>query len=174
MTGLTHIYYGSGKGKTTASIGLIIRQLSINKKVLLIQFLKNPQEAFSQYSEISFLEKQKNILIKQFGTKEWVKENNIDAKKEALNAFNFLKEKIVLEEFDLIVADEILYALELNLLEEKDIIDLINNKNKKVELVLTGSHKFFDCFNLANYVTEIKKIKHPFDNGIMARSGIEY
>ena len=175
MNGLTHIYYGNGKGKTTASIGLIIRQLSNNKKVLLIQFLKNPQDKFSQFSEITFLEKQKGIQIFQFGSKDWVTDSkNKDALNEVKKALVFLKEKIVLDEFDLIVADEILYALELGLLNENDIKDLIKNKNKKVELVLTGSHKEFDCFKLANYVTNINKIKHPFDMGINAREGIEY
>jgi cob(I)alamin adenosyltransferase len=175
MNGLIHIYYGDGKGKTTASIGFILRQLSCNKKVLLIQFLKNPQDQFSQYGEISFLLKQKDIEIKQFGAKTWVVDSkNKEANLEVKKAFDFLKEKLVSKEFDLVVADEILYALEINLLTEQNICELINVKPKNTEFVLTGSHKFFDCFNLADYVTEIKKVKHPFDKGILAREGIEY
>ncbi|MFA5763507.1 MAG: cob(I)yrinic acid a,c-diamide adenosyltransferase [archaeon] len=175
MTGLIHIYFGNGKGKTTASIGLIIRQLSINKKVLLVQFLKNPQEKFSQYGEINFFSKQKNIVIKQFGTKDWVVDSkNENANLEVKKAFDFLIEKLISKEFDLVVADEILYAFEMNLLLEEDIKKLILAKPKTTELVLTGSHKFFDCFNLADYVTEIKKHKHPYDKGIVARKGIEY
>jgi cob(I)alamin adenosyltransferase len=175
MDSLIHIYYGSGKGKTTASIGLIIRQLSRDKKVLLVQFLKNPQDQFSQYGEINFLEKQKNIEIKQFGAKTWVVDSNDKkADLEVVKAFNFLKEKLISKEFDLVVADEILYALELDLLSEQNICDLIGAKPKNTELVLTGARKFFDCFNLADYVTEIKKVKHPFDKGILAREGIEY
>jgi cob(I)alamin adenosyltransferase len=175
MTGLTQIYFGDGKGKTTACVGLIIRQLARDKKVLLVQFMKKPQEKFSQYGEVTFLQKQKNVQIKQFGTKDWV----IDTQNKKINsqineALNFLKQKLVSGEFDLVVADEILYALEMHLIKEDDIKDLIFSKPQETELVLTGSHKKFLCFELADYVIEIKKHKHPFDTGILARAGVEY
>ncbi len=175
MTGLTQIYFGDGKGKTTACVGLIIRQLARDKKVLLVQFMKNPHEKFSQYGEVLFLKKQKNIEVKQFGAKEWVlNSENKEANLEIKKAFNFLKEKLISGNFDLVVADEILYALEMNILKEEDISDLILSKPKNVELVLSGSHKKFSCYGLADYVIEIKKHKHPFDKKILARVGIEY
>jgi cob(I)alamin adenosyltransferase len=173
--GLTHIYYGDGKGKTTACIGLIVRALSKENKILLVQFMKKPQDQFSQFGEIKFLKDQENIEIKQFGDKDWVMEKpSQKALSEINNALNFLKEKTKSEKFDLVVADEILYALQMGLIKEDDVKDLILEKPEEVELVLTGSHKKFLCFELADYVTEIKKHKHPFDAGILAREGIEY
>ena len=75
----------------------------------------------------------------------------------------------------MIIADEILYAVQLGLIPEKEIIGLIKNKPREKELILTGSHKPFpDIFELADLVTEVKKIKHPYDKGILARKGIEY
>lgn len=175
--GLIHIYFGNGKGKTTAALGLILRQLSYNKKVLLVQFMKMPQEQFLQFGEISFLQKQKNISIKQFGSVDWVIKGKITRKAitEFKKAFNFLKENVSKNKFDLIVADELLYAIDLGICAEKDIIDLIKLKNKSVELVVTGSHKKHKkIIELVDYVSEVKKIKHPFDKGTIARKSIEF
>lgn len=172
-----HIYFGNGKGKTTAALGLILRQLSYDNKVLLVQFMKMPQKQFSQFGEISFLQKQKNIEIKQFGSVDWVIKGKVTQKAidEFEKAFNFLKEKIVKNEFDLIVADELLYAIDLGVCSEEKIIELIKLKNQKVELVLTGSHKeHLKIIKLADYVSRIKKIKHPYDAGVIARKSIEF
>lgn len=176
--GLVHIYFGNGKGKTTAALGLIIRQLSYEKKVLLVQFMKMPQEQFGQFGEINFLSKFDNIKIKQFGAKDWVLKNKITeiAKKEVNQALNFLSEELSSKKYDLIVADEILYTIDMGILKEEDIINLIKQKPENVELVLTGSHKnpSSDLLNFADYVTNMNKIKHPFDSGIIARKSIEF
>ena len=77
--------------------------------------------------------------------------------------------------YDIIIADEILYAIQLELLDEEKVIDLIKNKPKNKELILTGSHKSFPkIFELVDLVTEVRKIKHPYDSGILARKGVEY
>ncbi len=175
--GLVHIYFGNGKGKTTAALGLILRQLSYNKKVLLVQFMKVPQKQFSQFGEISFLLKQKNIEIKQFGSVDWVIKNNITikAKEEAINALNFLKEKLTSNNYDLVVADELLYTIDMGILKQDDIIKIIKSKPVQTELVITGSHKKYKkIIKFCDYVTEVKKIKHPYDNGIIARKSIEF
>jgi len=173
--GLVHIYFGNGKGKTSSALGLALRFLGWDKSVLLIQFMKKPQKQFNQFGEIVFL--QKFISIEQFGSSNWVFEKNPSeqAKSEALEAFSFLKEKVSSSEFDLIIADELLYCLDFGIISEQQIIDLIKSKNPSVELVLTGSHKPWpNVFAVADYVNEIKKVKHPFDLGVLARKGTEY
>jgi len=173
--GLVHIYFGDGKGKTTAALGLALRFLGWNKKVLIVQFMKRPQKQFNQFGEIVFLEK--FAVIEQFGSSDWVFEKKLSdaAKKEALNAFDFLKEKVVSNEFDLIIADELLYCLDFGVLSEQDLLALIKSKSPELELVLTGSRKSWPAlFSAADYVTEVKKIKHPFDEGADARKGSEY
>lgn len=173
--GLVHIYFGDGKGKTSSALGLALRFLGWDKRVLLVQFMKKPQKQFNQFGEIVFL--QKFISIEQFGSSNWVFEKNpsSEAKSDALLAFSFLKEKVCSSEYDLIIADELLYCLDFGVLSQQQIIDLIKSKNPLVELVITGSHKSWqDVFSVADYVTEIKKIKHPFDLGVLARKGSEY
>lgn len=175
--GLVHIYYGDGKGKTTAALGLVLRQLSYNKKVLLVQFMKKPQEQFLQFGEISFFKKQKNISIKQFGSVDWVFKNKVTQKaiSEVNEALLFLKNSLNSKKYDLIVADELLYTIDLGILNENKISDLIKSKPDKIELILTGSHKKHKkLIELADYVSHIKKIKHPFDKGIIARKSIEF
>ncbi len=177
MAGLVHIYFGNGKGKTTAAIGLIARFLGHNKKVLLVQFMKFPQEQFGQYGEIISFQKNKDFSFKQFGSKDWVIKSALT--KEAINgaieALNFLKSAVVSKDFDLIVADELLYCLDLGLLKENDIISVIKSKPALLELVITGSHKEHpNIFALGDYVTNLKKIKHPFDKGILARESVEF
>lgn len=168
--GLTQVYWGDGKGKTTAALGVALRALGSERKVHLVQFMKKGVVS----GEIKALKKFKNFSYEQFGTREWAKkETSAEDKKEAGKAFIHLKES--LKNYDLVVADEILYALQMNLIEKNKIIKLIESKPEKVELVLTGSHKAFPkIFEVSDLVTEIKKIKHPFDSGIQAREGIEY
>ncbi len=177
MAGLVHIYFGNGKGKTTAAFGLALRAAGWGKKVLIAQFMKVPQGQFEQYGEVISLSKFGSISIKQFGSKNWVfigKPSN-EALNEAKEAFNFLAGKISSQEFDLIVADELLYCVQLGLVNENKVVDLIKSKSPSAELVLTGSHiSFPKIFSLADYVTEFKKLKHPFDNGVLARESIEY
>jgi cob(I)alamin adenosyltransferase len=175
--GLVHLYYGDGKGKTTASIGLIIRKLSYNKSVLLVQFMKTPQDQFGQFGEINFLSQFNNIKIKQFGAVDWVIKGNISkkAKKEVDEALNFLISELKSNKHNLVVADELLYTIDMGILKEEDIIKVIKEKPKATELVLTGSHSTpKKLIELSDYATNIKKIKHPYDKGIIARRSVEF
>ncbi|MBS3077383.1 cob(I)yrinic acid a,c-diamide adenosyltransferase [Candidatus Pacearchaeota archaeon] len=176
--GLTQIFYGNGKGKTTAALGTALRACGSGFKVHLVQFMKNGASSLEEQipGEIISLNKLDNFSYKRFGTGDWLLKDGDKTKhiNKAEEAFQYLQGSLN-GNYDMIIADEILYAVQLGLIPEKEIIGLIKNKPREKELILTGSHKPFpDIFELADLVTEVKKIKHPYDKGILARKGIEY
>ncbi len=176
--GMIQIFYGNGKGKTTSALGAALRACGNGFSVHLVQFMKNGtgDPEIDYPGELRALEKLPNFSFRRFGTGSWIigkpKQHHIDAVKEA---FDYLKDTLNNELYDIIIADELLYAVQLGLLEENKVIELMQNKPKNKELIITGSHipfpKIFEC---ADLVTEIKKIKHPYDSGKLARKGIEY
>lgn len=198
--GFVQVFWGNGKGKTTSAFGTALRACGNGYKVHLVQFMKNgvgdsdavatesgkPRTSPSSESlqeledinmpgEIKALERFDNFSFKRFGTDGWVikkpTEGQIAAVRSAVDYVRSCFEK----EHDIIIADEILYAIQLGLLTEDEVIDLIDSKPEGKELILTGSHKAYPrIFEKANLVTEIRKIKHPFDDGFIARKGLEY
>ena len=171
--GLTQVYWGDGKGKTSAALGTAIRACGQGFNVHLIQFMKPGAKAIC--GELRFLDKFETFSTQCFGADGFVtnppKQEQIQAAKEAydylLSCFD--------RGYDMIIADEILYAVQMGLLDEELVSYLIKNKPKKTELILTGSHQPFpELFKLADLVTELKKHKHPYDQGVKARAGIEY
>lgn len=174
--GLTQIFWGNGKGKTTSALGTAIRAAGNGYTIHLVQFMKNGTGdiEIDYPGEIRALEKFPNFTFKRFGTGSWVigkpTQEHIEKVREALEYLHSCFGK-----YDIIIADEILYAVQLKLLMEEDILQLIKDKPAKQELILTGSHiPFPNVFEKADLVTEIKKIKHPYDSGILARKGLEY
>ena len=170
--GLLHVYTGNGRGKTTSAIGLAVRALGRNWKVYLIQFMKG----YYNYGELQTLSKFENLKIIQFGTPEFVSKKH--PKKEdiehAVEGLNFAKELIMRGEYDMVILDEINVAVDFGLLDKNEIIELIKNRPSHVELILTGRNAPSEFIELADYVTEMKEIKHPFMKGLLAREGIEY
>ncbi|MEK6928283.1 MAG: cob(I)yrinic acid a,c-diamide adenosyltransferase [Nanoarchaeota archaeon] len=175
--GLTQIFYGNGKGKTTSALGTALRAVGNGYSVHLIQFMKNGASSLNQQipGEILSLTKFPNFTYKRFGVGDWyIKGKNdslhIDKVKEALSYT-----QSCLGKYDIIILDEILYAVQLSLISEDEILRLIEQKPKNQELILTGSHiPFPNIFNKADLVTEIKKVKHPYDSGLQARQGLDY
>ena len=176
--GQTHIFWGNGKGKTTSALGTALRAVGNDYTVHLVQFMKEGSPSLEQQipGEILSLSKFPNFSYKRFGTGSWYVKgsNDNEHKSKVLEAYNYLSDCLK-EDYDIIIADEILYAVQLGLLEENLVLDLIKNKPKNKELILTGSHQPLEkIFELADLVTEIKKIKHPYDKGILARKGLEF
>ncbi|MEK6892657.1 MAG: cob(I)yrinic acid a,c-diamide adenosyltransferase [Nanoarchaeota archaeon] len=179
--GIVQIYYGNGKGKTTAALGQAVRALGHRYRVHIVQFLKNGigNAEFDYSGELKTFEKIPNFSFRRFGIGEWANQRATELQiekqsAEVRKAFNYLLSCFV-KDYDLIIADEILYAVQMNLLDEKEVVSLIRKKPKYLELILTGSHQAFPkIFQLADLVTEFRKIKHPYDSGILARKGIEY
>jgi len=176
--GLVHIYTGDGKGKTTSAIGLVIRALGHNFKVCIVTLQKDP-EKFG-YGEFNVLKKLRNVKLLHFAKfcpyfeKNYPEEK---VKEEILEALEFIKNEIFTNDFDLVVIDEILVCIREKLLDIEKLIELIKLKPANVELVLTGqANKSIvnRLKGLADYVSYIKKIKHPYDANIGRRRGVEY
>ena len=168
---MIQIYTGNGKGKTTASLGLIIRALGRNHKVCLIQFMKKNYE----YGEIQFLSKQDNLDIFQFGTDKLIDQNNpseIDFQ-EAEKGFKKAIESISSNKYDLIVIDEINVAVSWKLLPKEKQLEIFKLDTKS-EIVMTGRYALPEVMEKADLVTEMKEIKHYYNIGVNARKGIEF
>jgi cob(I)alamin adenosyltransferase len=173
--GLVIVYTGDGKGKTTAALGMALRAAGHGKKILIVQFIKN----FKNYGELKFVKKYNcGIQIKSIG-KGYVKirgdkfpfEEHVKAAKQALK---FAKEKILSKEYDIIVLDEINIALDKKLLTIKEVTELLQQKPPSLHLVLTGRNAPKKLLQLADLVSEVKEIKHPYKKGISAQKGMEY
>jgi cob(I)alamin adenosyltransferase len=168
--GKIHIYTGDGKGKTTAALGLALRAIGAGYKVYLIQFLKG-----QSYSELKSLKSLSKLKIKRFGEKSYI--YGVGSKKDkiaAQKALEWAKSIVNKAEFEVVILDEIFLASFFKLIKPKEIIELIENKPKNVELVLTGRKASLQVIKLADYVTEMKEVKHPYQDGLKARKGIEH
>ena len=169
--GFIHVYTGNGKGKTTAAIGLGVRATGEGLKVYMIQFMKG-----RRYSEIDALDHIQNFTVVQFGRDEFVlKENpeqiDIDL---ARKGFEQAKKIINKGEHDVVILDEINVAVDYNLIPLNDVLQLLEEKPKKVELILTGRYASPEVVKQADIVSEILEIKHPYQNGIESRKGIDW
>ncbi|MFH0791311.1 MAG: cob(I)yrinic acid a,c-diamide adenosyltransferase [Candidatus Omnitrophota bacterium] len=167
---MIHIYTGEGKGKTTASLGLAIRAAGAGLNVFIGQFLKG-----KDYSELKSLKKIKNIKVEQMGRRCFVKKS--PSPKDIILAEKGLariREVINSGKFDLIILDEVNIAIRLNILELKEVLDVVKRCPDCVELVLTGRYAPEALRKRADYVTEMREIKHPFKKKITGRRGIEF
>jgi cob(I)alamin adenosyltransferase len=170
--GIIQVYTGDGKGKTTAAFGLALRALGHGLKVCFIQFLKGELSVEGCWLA---LKKNRNFKFVSFGTKNFITgkpsgEDHLEATKALIKA----KECILNKEYDLVILDELTVALNLNLIELNEVIRILNSKPKNVELIITGRNAHPKIIELANLVTEMKNIKHPFEHGIQSRKGIEF
>lgn len=167
---MIQVYTGNGKGKTTAALGLALRASGAGLKVYIGQFIKN-----GSYCEVKALKKIKNIKIEQFGTGCFI-EKSPTAQDARLAKKGLLKAKEILNtaSYDMVILDEINVALNLKLLKLEEVIDLIKNTPRNIELVLTGRSAHPSIIKLADLVSEIRDRKHYYKTGIKARKGIEY
>lgn len=173
MKGLIHIYTGDGKGKTTAAIGLSIRFIGNGGKVLFAQFLKDNKS--SELNILNNLGGVKLLLCKEtFGFYSRMNEQTKErAEKVYRNYFNEILEIIKEQEIQMLVMDEVIGAYNYNLIDKDTLLTFLKNKPENLEVVLTGRNPETELIELADYVSELVKVKHPFDKGIYARMGIE-
>ncbi|MEK7566421.1 MAG: cob(I)yrinic acid a,c-diamide adenosyltransferase [Patescibacteria group bacterium] len=169
------VFTGNGKGKTTAALGQAIRALGQGKKVLVIQFIKGPWIS----GEDKFAKKIKNLRIIKTG-KGFVKilGDKLPFKKHRASAqegLQLAKKSIASKKYDLIILDEINNAVDLKLLKASDVLKIIKFLPEKTDLILTGRNAPKSLIRIADLVTEMKEIKHPFQkNKKSARAGIEF
>ncbi len=169
---MVQIYTGDGKGKTTAAIGQAIRASGHNFKVLMIQFMKGD----STYGEIIASQKISNFGIKQFGLPTFVKrgEPSPEDLKLAQEGLSYAKKAIKDNKFQMIILDEINVAIDYGLIKLSEVLELVKNCPKSLELILTGRYAAKELIELADLVSEIKEIKHPYMQGYVSREGIDY
>lgn len=171
--GLVQVFTGDGKGKTTAALGTILRAAGHGLNIFIIFFIKGHYA----YGEYSTLAKLPNVRFASFGLRQFIYKNreiNPEEKKQAEAALAAAREAVNSGHYDLVVLDEINVALDFHLIEMDDVINLIKKRPPHVELILTGRHADGRLIEMADLVTEMVKVKHPFDKGVKARQGIEY
>ncbi len=172
--GLIHIYCGDGKGKTSAAIGLAVRAAGSGMNVLFTRFLKNE---FS--GELKILDEIPRIKVlhleKSYGFFQTLsEEEQKEVRKMYAELWNLISEEISKGSWDVLIIDEFMAAYRYGLIEHDEALRFLREKPDHLEVVLTGRDPDQALVELADYVSEIRKIKHPFDRGIRARKGIEY
>ncbi len=173
-TGLIHIYTGEGKGKTTAAVGLAVRALGHGLNVCYVHFNKRPE--LYGYNEIQNLKKLGAKILGfteghwSFNPKVTRESNREDVKNGLIQLSGFIQA----ENLDLLILDEILISLRDGILSEEELLEFIAQKPQKLELVLTGRGATDGLIAVADYVSYIQKVKHPFDRKIYSREGIEF
>ena len=167
--GLIIVHTGDGKGKTTAALGLALRAKGAGLKVLILQFIKGRKDS-GELKALKFL----GVEVKQCGLGFITKENFDEQKKYARAAVELAQREILSGTWDLIILDEINYAVKFGLLNAADILQLIKIRPAELHLVFTGRNALPELIAAADLVTEMKLIKHPFQKGIAAQSGIEF
>ncbi len=178
------IYIGDGKGKTTAAVGLAVRAAGAGKKVLFCQFVKAAEAKESGEwplsSEIKVLQSIPNIVVKVLGkgfvgilgdTKQ--KQEHVQAAAEGLK---WLWGEIESGKYNVVIADEIVSAIEVGLLTEAEVLEIAKFASAKVveAFAMTGHNKYNVLLDAADLVTEMKMIKHPYQEGHLAKRGIDY
>ena len=170
---LIHVYYGNGKGKTSAALGMALRASGDGLKVVIVQFLKN-----APTSELVQLSGLPNIrVIRGTGGGGFVRSMSPEQREKTRKLQNDnLREALTLVNMgqcDVLVLDEALDALQLGMLDEEAFRNLVCNKPEGLELVITGHEPIDWVMERADYITEMKKWRHPFDKGVAARKGVE-
>ncbi|HWQ42238.1 MAG TPA: cob(I)yrinic acid a,c-diamide adenosyltransferase [Desulfosporosinus sp.] len=175
MTGLIHIYTGNGKGKTTSAVGLAIRATGNGLKVLMVQFLKG-----AETGEIKILKKLepnfklcRSEEIKGF---LWnLNEEQIKSFKKNTEALlEYCFELVSTEQWDMFIMDEVLGAISTGFIATEVIAQFLESKPSGLEVVMTGRNAPPELVEMADYVSDITPVKHPFNNGIAGRKGIEF
>ena len=173
MFGLIHIYCGDGKGKTTAAVGLAVRCAGRGNKVLLVQFLKSRDSG-----ELYSLAKLPDIeVMRGKESKKFTFQMNEEEKHALLIEHKKMFEQVVAKRknggYSLLILDEVIGALNAKVFEMPKLIEFLRHKPENLEVVLTGRNPAPELVEIADYVSEMRKVKHPMDKGIMAREGIE-
>lgn len=169
--GLIHLYCGDGKGKTTAALGLAVRAAGYGKRVVIIQFLKS-----TDTGELHTLQLIPNIeIIRSHEVLGFTFRMNEEEKRHAAA----IQQDLLAQAFrnaqscDLLILDEIMAAINTGMISVEQVLQLIQTKPQTLELVMTGRNPPPELVERADYFSEIRKIKHPFDRGIPARDAIE-
>jgi cob(I)alamin adenosyltransferase len=169
---MIQVYTGDGKGKTTASLGLALRAAGHGWHVLMIQFMKGDPT----YGEITAAKKLANLEIVQSGLPTFVEKGNPSPEdlRLARQGLDLARQALSRKRYQMMILDEINVAIDYDLLPLKDVLELVKSCPPELELVLTGRHSPAELIELADLVSEVKEVKHPYLKGIVSREGIDY
>jgi len=170
---MVSIFTGDGKGKTSAAIGIATRAAGHGLRVFIVFFMKGDNYIHGEKNSLPSIP---NIKFESFGGKGWVDKNNIHPEEieQAQKGFNAAREAMLGGEYDIVILDEINPAVSFGLIPADKVLELIEEKPSNVELILTGRNADARLVQAADMVTEMLAIKHPYNNGIQARKGIDY
>ncbi len=173
--GLVIVYTGSGKGKTTAALGIVLRAVGHGMKVCMIQFIKG-EWYYGELTSSKRLEPEFELIAAGKGFVGILDDDHQeeDHHKAAQAALALARDKLASATYDVVILDEISYAVKLNLISEKDVLGIIAAKPERTSLVLTGNYAPESVIAAADLVTEMKETKHPYQQGIKAKKGIDY
>lgn len=171
--GLVQVYTGDGKGKTTAALGLALRAAGRGMRVLIVQFMK-PPESTGEHFALKKLGGR--IEVRAVGQPKWLGADRFDPEDAELAGKGLAeaREAMLSGDVDLLVLDEVNVAVHFHLLRVEDVLALLRDRPENVEVVLTGRRAAPELIEAADLVTEMRPIKHPFDQGMEAREGIEF
>ncbi len=170
--GLVELYTGTGKGKTTAALGVVLRAVAHGLRVHIVYLMKGD----TRYGEQDILGRLPGVSFAKFGQPTFVDPKNVkeEEKEEARKALAEARRAMLSSRYDLIVLDEVNVAAAWELVAVEEVLHLIRDKPEEVELILTGRYAPAELVEAADLVTEMFEVKHPFQKGIMARPGIDY
>lgn len=173
--GLVIVYTGKGKGKTTAALGIALRAVGYDHKVCMIQFIKGSWH-YGEMTSSKRLEPEFELTAIGKGFVGIIDDKSPieDHKKIAEEALQVARNKINSKIYNIVILDEINYALNLGLINLEDVLEIISNKPDDVNVVLTGNYAKDEIIEKADLVTEMREIKHPFKSGIKAKKGIDF
>ena len=173
--GIVIVYTGNGKGKTTASLGVALRAIGHGLRVCMVQFIKGEWH-YGELNSIKKLEPDFELIVAGKGFIGIIDDDHAfeEHVRAARTALDIVEQKISLDTFDIVILDEINYAVQLGLLQLADVLKILQNRPKHLSLILTGNHAREEIIMLADLVTEMKEIKHPYKKGIKAKRGIDF
>ena len=172
MKGMLQIYTGNGKGKTTASLGLALRAAGHGNIVCMIQFMKGQ----TNYGELESAKKIPGFEIRQFGRPDFVDKKNPDPRdiQGAREALAYAAQIIKRGGCDVLILDELNVACDFGLVDKQSVLELVDSKPEAMELVITGRYAPQWLLEKADLITEMKEIKHYYQQEVPAREGIEF
>jgi len=169
---MLHVYTGDGKGKTSAALGLGLRAAGHGFRVFMIQFMKGGMK----YGEQKAVKNLPGFEIRQFGRKEFVDRDSpskID-RRWAARGMAFARKVLTEGKYDVVILDEINVALDWKLVSLEEVLSLIRLRHPGTELVLTGRYAHPQVMEMADYVTEMREIAHPYHRGFLSTKGVDH
>jgi cob(I)alamin adenosyltransferase len=173
--GLVVVYTGKGKGKTTAALGIVLRAVGHGYRVGMVQFIKG-EWYYGELTSSKRLEPEFEMIAAGKGFVGIIDDDHPieEHQKAAREAVEMVKDKMASGQYDVMVLDEINYAVKLNLVTVDDVLEIIAARPEKTTLVLTGNYAHEKVIEAADLVTEMREIKHPYKKGIKAKKGIDF